>query len=144
MGRILPRWSRQVVTGCIHSGYAWYPENGPNAQLEGHFDITKVGAVPACLVPPSPFTSMDSEFKFRRPLILRGGGCISFPMGYLKLMSFKYRNKKTGMAAMRARESGFSMVELMIVCVVMVIIAGMAVPNIFQTYRNYQLDAAGH
>ena len=36
------------------------------------------------------------------------------------------------------------MVELMIVCVVMVIIAGLAVPNIFQTYRNYQLDAAGH
>jgi Tfp pilus assembly protein FimT len=59
-------------------------------------------------------------------------------------MSFKYRDKKTGMAAMRTRESGFSMVELMIVCVVMVIIAGLAVPNIFQTYRNYQLDAAGH
>jgi Tfp pilus assembly protein FimT len=65
-------------------------------------------------------------------------------MGYLNLMSFKYRDKKTGMAAMRTRESGFSMVELMIVCVVMVIIAGLAVPNIFQTYRNYQLDSAGH
>jgi Tfp pilus assembly protein FimT len=59
-------------------------------------------------------------------------------------MSFKYRDKKTGMAAMRSDESGFSMVELMIVCVVMVIIAGLAVPNIFQTYRNYQLDSAGH
>jgi prepilin-type N-terminal cleavage/methylation domain-containing protein len=65
-------------------------------------------------------------------------------MGYMNLMSFKYRNKKTGMAAMRTRESGFSMIELMIVCVIMVIIAGIAVPNIFQTYRNYQLDAAGH
>jgi Tfp pilus assembly protein FimT len=65
-------------------------------------------------------------------------------MGYLNPMSFKYRDKKTGMAAMRTRESGFSMVELMIVCVVMVIIAGLAVPNIFQTYRNYQLDSAGH
>ena len=59
-------------------------------------------------------------------------------------MSFKYRDKKIGMAAMRARESGFSMIELMIVCVIMVIIAGIAVPNIFQTYRNYQLDSAGH
>ena len=45
---------------------------------------------------------------------------------------------------MRTHEFGFSMVELMIVCVVMLIIAGIAVPNIFQTYRNYQLDAAGH
>jgi prepilin-type N-terminal cleavage/methylation domain-containing protein len=64
--------------------------------------------------------------------------------GLLKLMSFKYRDKKTGMAAMRTDESGFSMIELMIVCVIMVIIAGIAVPNIFQTYRNYQLDSAGH
>ena len=45
---------------------------------------------------------------------------------------------------MRTRESGFSMVELMIVSVIMLIIAGIAVPNIFQTFRNYQLDAAGH
>lgn len=36
------------------------------------------------------------------------------------------------------------MVELMIVCVIMVLIATLAVPNILQTYRNYQLDAAGH
>ena len=59
-------------------------------------------------------------------------------------MSFNYRDKKTETLAMRTHESGFSMVELMIVCVVMVIIAGLAVPNIFQTFRNYQLDAAGH
>lgn len=45
---------------------------------------------------------------------------------------------------MRTRESGFSMVELMIVCVIMVLIAGLAVPNIFRAYRNYQLDSAGH
>ena len=45
---------------------------------------------------------------------------------------------------MRTRESGFSMVELMIVCVILVIISGIAVPNIFRTYRNYQLDSAGH
>lgn len=36
------------------------------------------------------------------------------------------------------------MVELMIVCVIMVLIAGMAVPNIYRAYRNYQLDSAGH
>jgi prepilin-type N-terminal cleavage/methylation domain-containing protein len=45
---------------------------------------------------------------------------------------------------MRTRESGFSIIEMMIVCVIMAIIAGIAVPNIFQTFRNYQLDAAGH
>ena len=82
--------------------------------------------------------------KFERPLIFRGGGRIHFDWAIGNLMSFKYRDKKIGMAAMRARESGFSMIELMIVCVIMVIIAGIAVPNIFQTYRNYQLDSAGH
>ena len=45
---------------------------------------------------------------------------------------------------MKKREAGFSIVELMIVCVIMVIIAALAIPNIFQTYRNYQLDSAGH
>jgi prepilin-type N-terminal cleavage/methylation domain-containing protein len=61
-----------------------------------------------------------------------------------KLMSFNNRDQKAEMLAMKSHQSGFSMVELMIVCVVMVIIAGLAVPNIFQTYRNYQLDSAGH
>jgi len=61
-----------------------------------------------------------------------------------KLMSLNYLDKKNGMAATRTNESGFSMIEMMIVCVIMAIIAGIAVPNIFQTYRNYQLDAAGH
>lgn len=45
---------------------------------------------------------------------------------------------------MKTSESGFSMIEIMIVCVIMAIIAGIAVPNIFRTYRNYQLDSAGH
>ena len=45
---------------------------------------------------------------------------------------------------MSDRESGFSMVELMIVCVIMVVIAGLAIPNIFRSFRNYQLDSAGH
>ena len=82
--------------------------------------------------------------KFERPIILRGSGRISFRWAVGNLMSFEYRDQKTGMAAIKTRESGFSMVELIIVCVVMVIIAGIAVPNIFRMYRNYQLDAAGH
>jgi prepilin-type N-terminal cleavage/methylation domain-containing protein len=45
---------------------------------------------------------------------------------------------------MKKHEAGFSMVELMIVCVIMVIIAALAIPNIFRTYQNYQLDSAGH
>ena len=59
-------------------------------------------------------------------------------------MSFNDRDKKIDVSAMRTHESGFSMVELMIVSVVMVVIAGLAVPNIFRTFQNYQLDAAGH
>src|SRR5258707_267592 len=60
------------------------------------------------------------------------------------IMSFNDRDKKFDVYAMRTHESGFSMVELMIVSVVMVVIAGLAVPNIFRTFQNYQLDAAGH
>jgi len=48
------------------------------------------------------------------------------------------------MPTIMTRESGFSMIEMTIVCVIMLVIAGIAVPNIFQTFRNYQLDAAGH
>jgi Tfp pilus assembly protein FimT len=59
-------------------------------------------------------------------------------------MSFNSRDKKYDASAVRDRESGFSMVELMIVCVIMVLIAGMAIPNIYRAYRNYQLDSAGH
>src|SRR5258707_5232964 len=60
------------------------------------------------------------------------------------IMSFNDRDKKIDVSAIRTHESGFSMVELMIVSVVMVVIAGLAVPNIFRTFQNYQLDAAGH
>lgn len=45
---------------------------------------------------------------------------------------------------MKKREEGFSLVELLIVCVIMILIATLAIPNILQTYRNYQLDSAGH
>jgi Tfp pilus assembly protein FimT len=58
-------------------------------------------------------------------------------------MLVKCRDKECG-SPMKKREAGFSMVELMIVCVIMVLIATLAIPNILQTYRNYQLDSAGH
>jgi len=73
-----------------------------------------------------------------------GGNSISFERAVENIMSFKDRVKKPGVPAMRVQASGFSMVELMIVCVVMLVIAGIAIPNIFRAYRNYQLDASGH
>jgi prepilin-type N-terminal cleavage/methylation domain-containing protein len=60
------------------------------------------------------------------------------------IMSSNDRDKEFDVPAMRTHQSGFSLVELIIVCVVMLIIAGIAVPNIFRIYQNYQLDAAGH
>lgn len=59
-------------------------------------------------------------------------------------MLFKYRDEECEGAPMKRQESGFSLIELMIVCVVMLIIAALAIPNIFRTYQNYQLDSAGH
>lgn len=41
-------------------------------------------------------------------------------------------------------EKGFSLVELMIVCVVLVIVAAIAIPNIAQMNASYKLDTAGH
>jgi Tfp pilus assembly protein FimT len=73
-----------------------------------------------------------------------GGNSIFLRRAVENIMSFNDRDKKFDVPAMRIHESGFSMVELMIVCVVMVVIAGLAVPNIFRTFQNYQLDAAGH
>jgi prepilin-type N-terminal cleavage/methylation domain-containing protein len=59
-------------------------------------------------------------------------------------MSINDRDKKSYVSAVKTHESGFSMVELMIVCVIMVILAALAVPNITRTYQTYRLDAAGH
>ena len=42
------------------------------------------------------------------------------------------------------QEKGFSLVELMVVCVVLVIITAIAIPNIAQANANYKLNAAGH
>lgn len=42
------------------------------------------------------------------------------------------------------KENGFSMLELLIVCTLLAIIAAIAVPNITQANANYKLNAAGH
>jgi Tfp pilus assembly protein FimT len=55
-----------------------------------------------------------------------------------------FRNREDGAIAMKNPESGFSVVELTIVCVILVIISAIAIPNIVQANRNYRLDAAGH
>lgn len=59
-------------------------------------------------------------------------------------MRIDHRTEKYGRALLKRQERGFSMVELMFVCVVLVIIAVIAVPNIVQINNNYRLDAAGH
>ncbi|HZD93589.1 MAG TPA: prepilin-type N-terminal cleavage/methylation domain-containing protein [Candidatus Sulfotelmatobacter sp.] len=43
-----------------------------------------------------------------------------------------------------SRERGFSLVELMTVCVVLIIISAIAVPNIARINASYKLDASGH
>lgn len=45
---------------------------------------------------------------------------------------------------MKRPDAGFSLVELMIVCIIMVIISAIAIPAIQTTINNYRLDAAGH
>ena len=42
------------------------------------------------------------------------------------------------------KERGFSLLELLVVCTLLVIIAAIAIPNIMQANANYKLDAAGH
>jgi prepilin-type N-terminal cleavage/methylation domain-containing protein len=42
------------------------------------------------------------------------------------------------------QEKGFSLLELVIVCVLLVIIAAISIPNITRMNANYKLDAAGH
>jgi type II secretion system protein H len=47
-------------------------------------------------------------------------------------------------ALARRRERGFSLIELMVVCVILAIISALAVPNMMQMNTNYKLNAAGH
>ena len=43
----------------------------------------------------------------------------------------------------KTRQSGFSLIELMIVMVIILIVAGIAMPNIFRAMREYRLNNAG-
>lgn len=45
---------------------------------------------------------------------------------------------------MKRPDAGFSLVELMIVFIIMVIISAIAIPAVQTTINNYRLDAAGH
>lgn len=44
----------------------------------------------------------------------------------------------------RRHERGFSLIELMVVCVILAIISALAIPNMMQMNTNYKLNAAGH
>jgi prepilin-type N-terminal cleavage/methylation domain-containing protein len=45
---------------------------------------------------------------------------------------------------MKRADTGFTLIELTIVAVILLIIAAMAIPNIQRVVANYRLDAAGH
>jgi len=59
-------------------------------------------------------------------------------------MSINFRDKEYGAISMKNPESGFSLVELTVVCVILIIISAIAIPNIVQANANYKLNAAGH
>lgn len=59
-------------------------------------------------------------------------------------MAFHYRDKKTDVTRGKSQEAGFTLVEVTMVCVIMLIIAVIAIPNIMQANAMYKLDAAGH
>jgi Tfp pilus assembly protein FimT len=60
------------------------------------------------------------------------------------VMSLKNRGKQNDATRKRADEAGFTLVEVTMVCVIMLIIAVIAVPNIMRVNAMYKLDAAGH
>ena len=56
----------------------------------------------------------------------------------------KNRGKQNDATRKRTDEAGFTLVEVTMVCVIMLIIAVIAVPNIMRANAMYKLDAAGH
>src|SRR5215472_1177998 len=94
-----------------------------SAQVQGHFEVTKVDGVSARLVPTSPFCLWAEKLDLKG--LILGGSSRIFYWAVEKHMSLNYRDKKYDASAARMRESGFSMVELMIVCVIMILIAGL-------------------
>ena len=59
-------------------------------------------------------------------------------------MRTDYRADKYGRTFAGKQQRGFSLIELMFVCIVLAIIAALAIPNIMQIVNTYKLDAAGH
>ena len=59
-------------------------------------------------------------------------------------MAFNYRDRKNDVTRERSAEAGFTLVEVTMVCVIMLIIAVIAIPNIMRANAMYKLDAAGH
>ena len=56
----------------------------------------------------------------------------------------KNRGKQNQATWTRTDEAGFTLIEVTMVCVIMLIIAVIAVPNIMRANATYKLDAAGH
>ncbi|HEU4413355.1 MAG TPA: GspH/FimT family pseudopilin [Candidatus Angelobacter sp.] len=54
------------------------------------------------------------------------------------------RRKQDDCRSGRRQEAGFSLVELLIVCIILAIISAIAIPNIMQMNTNYKLDGGGH
>jgi|SRR5579864_305067 len=67
-----------------------------------------------------------------------------FAKSVIGVMSLKYRGKQYDATRNRTGEAGFTLVEVTMVCVIMLIIAVIAVPNIMRANAMYKLDAAGH
>ncbi len=59
-------------------------------------------------------------------------------------MSLKNRGKQNDASRKRTDKAGFTLIEVTMVCVIMLIIAVIAVPNIMRANATYKLDAAGH
>ena len=59
-------------------------------------------------------------------------------------MNIDHRTQEFDRVLGQPRQRGFSLVELMMVCLILVIIAVIAIPNIMRVVNNYRLDAAGH
>src|SRR5260221_5785040 len=53
-----------------------------------------------------------------------------------------YRRKKSD-SPIKANEAGFSLLEVLIVFVILVIVSPISIPNIIQANANYKLDWAG-
>lgn len=57
---------------------------------------------------------------------------------------FRHRMIQRDGVYMMGKQSGVTLLELMVVCAILAIISAIAIPNIMQMNRNYKLDGAGH